>query len=61
PGCPTSNIVMCKTCDIRLCNLSKQINSCSKCQSYPCEKIDKLSIKSVEMLNNLHKKYFKKG
>lgn len=60
-GCATSQTEMCKTCNIRMCNLNKKIDSCSLCLDYPCDKTKVLSPKSIEYLNLLNKNHFKKG
>lgn len=61
PGCTTSQTEMCQTCNIRVCNLNKKINSCSVCLDYPCDKINVLSPMSIKTLNLLNKNHFKKG
>jgi len=60
-GCTISQTEMCKACNIRICNLNKNINSCSLCLDYPCDKTKVLSQKSIELLNLLNKNHFKKG
>ncbi len=61
PGCATSQTQMCQTCDIKLCNQAKKITSCSLCVDYPCDKMNALSPKSIELLNLLNRNHFKKG
>ena len=42
-GCKTDGsqlFVHCKKCDIRNCALEKQIDSCIRCNSYPCKQIE---------------------
>lgn len=54
-GCTEGAYMFCTTCDIRTCNLEKNIDSCGKCKNYPCEKINKLSVDSIKILDMFNK------
>ena len=30
----------CKTCEVRICGMDKNVRSCAKCPSYSCSKLD---------------------
>lgn len=54
-GCKEGAYMFCSTCDIRTCNLEKNIDNCGKCKFYPCEKMTKLSVESIKILNMFNK------
>lgn len=54
-GCKSKMInKMCNECNIKKCNLRKNIDSCSKCNDFPCsylnENISELSMKTLKRL-----------
>lgn len=41
-GCKSDKLfILCEKCDIRECNIEKEINTCSQCTIYPCNRIKK--------------------
>jgi len=42
-GCKSQRLFfLCAKCDIRECNVNKGIDTCSQCNKYPCDRIEKL-------------------
>lgn len=43
-GCKAENekeiCAYCVNCDVRLCSIEKNVELCTQCTSYPCEKLD---------------------
>lgn len=46
-GCKAENkkeiCVYCVNCDVRLCSIEKNVELCTQCSSYPCEKLDRFT------------------
>lgn len=55
-GCQKGNYIFCNSCDIRNCNINKQTENCGKCNTYPCDKINKLSVDSKKILDIFNEK-----
>ncbi len=45
PGCHSDSGVLfafCRNCTVRECGLDKNLDNCAECDSYSCEKLDRL-------------------
>lgn len=58
-GCPDKDNKnkFCLKCFIRKCALDKKLNSCGECDNFPCELLSNNSNSSLEVLEEINKKY----
>lgn len=59
-GCLTEGKIktkFCNICEVRQCGLKRNVKNCAYCETYPCEKLDKLleHIQSPEAKETLEK------
>jgi len=58
-GCRTSDGKLfshCKTCFIRNCAVSKNVNTCRDCEVYACEELSRLFVSAPDAKRNLERK-----
>ena len=56
-GCCDKETVnmMCKTCEIRKCAKEKEILNCGYCKEFPCNKLNHISLKTRQYLEQINK------
>ena len=55
-GCNSNNLYsFCESCEIRKCSNNLKLSNCSTCSSYPCDKLNNISIESKKLLDSLRK------
>ena len=51
-----SNNIMCTNCYIKTCAKKNKIDSCGKCNEFPCQYLkNNISLKTMETLDNINK------
>ena len=58
-GCSDKNNKnkFCNMCLIRKCAIQKDLDSCGKCDNFPCNKLSNNSNSSLEVLEEINKEY----
>ena len=58
-GCSDKNNKnkFCNMCLIRKCSIQKDLDSCGKCDNFPCYKLSNNSNSSLEVLEEINKEY----